>query len=206
MSLELKQKLPLLLPILIISLISVVSTHFVYHLTKNQIHENKQRATLAIINDVITADYNNDPFIDHIDITIPADINPTKTLSVFRARHDKEPVAVALMPVIAKGYNDDISLVIGIEYDGTVTGIRVLQEDETEGFGDRVHQDKSDWLLGFNKQSINEIPKKDWSIQKDGGKFDQLSGATITSRSVTTILFKTLQYYIENRELFYGNQ
>ena len=65
-----------------------------------------------------------------------------------------------------------------------------------------MHQNNSDWLLGFKDRSL-DIPKNDWAIKKDEGKLDQLSGATITSRSIINVIYKTLQYYSENRDKFY---
>lgn len=202
MSLFSNQKLKSILPLTIATIICFIALVVVNHFTKEKININKEQAALAVINDVLSVEYDNNLFQDKIDIDVPAYINNTNKISVYRARLNNQPVAVSLMPVITKGYNGSLSLVIGISYDGKLTGIKILQHNETKGFGDQAHQDNSNWLLGFNGYSL-ETPKKSWAIKKDEGEFDQLSGATITSRSIITILYKTLEYYSENRDKFY---
>ncbi len=201
-----KQKLITILPLTFISVFCVICIFVVNQITKDKITSNKQKAALAIINEVLPLEYNNDLFTDKIKLDVPLKVNNTGSISVYRARLNNQPVAVSLMPVITKGYNGNISLIVGIRYDGALTGIRVLQHNETEGFGDQAHQDKTDWLQIFNNTSISALPEKKWAIKRDGGEFDQLSGATITSRSIINIIYKTLEYYSENRDKFYENQ
>ena len=198
-----KQKLIVMMPLLLISLVCVLFIVFVHQLTKNKITENRQRAALAIINDVMPINYDNDIYNDKIKVDVPAYINNTNSITAYRARSNNQPVAVSLMPVITKGYNGKISLIIGIAYDGTLTGIRVISDNETEGFGDQIHQDKSDWIKGFNGHSIENTPEGKWAVKKDGGDFDQLSGATITPRSVINVVYKVLAYYAEHRDKFF---
>ncbi len=200
-----KQKLIKLLPLLLISIVGVTALFVVNEFTKDKIKLNKQIAALAIINEVLPLEYDNDLFTDKIKLDVSDKINNTGSISVYRARLNNQPVAVSLMPVITKGYNGNISLIIGIRYDGALTGIRVLQHNETEGFGGQVHQDKTNWLQNFNNTSIFALPEKKWAIKNDGGEFDQLSGATITSRSIINIIYKTLEYYLEYRDKFYEN-
>ncbi len=199
-----KEKLKSLLPLTITSLICLTAIVVVHHLTKVKISINKEQAALAVINEVLPVEYDNDLFHDKIELDVPTYINNNNKISVYRARLNNQPVAVSLMPVVTKGYNGSLSLVIGISYEGKLTGIKILQHNETEGFGDQAHQDNSNWLLEFDGYSL-ETPKKNWAIKKDDGEFDQLSGATITSRSIINILYKSLEYYSEHREHFYDN-
>jgi len=197
-----KQKLTSALPLTITSLVCLLIIVVVHNFTKNKISINKELAALAVISEVLPVEYDNDLFQDKIDIDVPNYINNTHKISVYRARLNNQAVAVSLMPIITKGYNGNLSLIIGISYEGKLTGIKILQHNETESFGNQVHQDNSDWLFGFNGHSL-ETTKKQWAIKKDDGEFDQLSGATITSRSIINILYKTLEYYSENRDKFY---
>ena len=205
MSLSSQQKLKSILPLTIASLVCFFALMIVNHFTKDKISSNKEHAALAVINDVLSVEYDNDLFQDKIELDVPGYINNTNKISVYRARLNNQPVAVSLMPVTTKAYNGSLSLVIGISYNGKLTGIKILQHNETKGFGDQAHQDNSNWLLGFSGYSL-ETSKENWAIKKDGGKFDQLSGATITSRSIINILYKTLEYYSEHREQFYDNK
>lgn len=200
-----KQKLSTLLPLLIITLICVVSIFVLHGITKDKIEINKQKATLEVINQVIPLEYDNDLFTDKIELTVPSSINNTNRIMAYRARLGNKPIAIGIMPVLTKGYNGNISLLIGLSYEGQLTGVKILQHNETEGFGDQAHQDKTGWLKNFNNASLANQKEK-WAITKDGGEFDQLSGATITSRSIINSIYKTLVFYTENRDVFYANQ
>ncbi|NOG59839.1 MAG: RnfABCDGE type electron transport complex subunit G [Proteobacteria bacterium] len=197
-----KQKLKSIFPFTIASLVCISILFLVNLATKDKININKEQAALAMITDVLQVKYNNNLYQDKIDIDVPDYINKSNKLTVYRARLNNQPVAVSLIPVITKAYNGGLSLVIGISYDGKLTGMKILEHNETKGFGDQAHQDNSTWLQNFNGYSL-ETPKQNWTIKKDQGAFDQLSGATITSRSIITILYKTLEYYTKNRDKFY---
>jgi H+/Na+-translocating ferredoxin:NAD+ oxidoreductase subunit G len=197
-----KEKILSILPLTITSIICFIAIVIVHNLTKDKIIINKEQAALAIINEIIPVEYDNDLFHDKITIDVPAYINNTNKITVYRARVNDEPVAISLTPIITKGYNGNISLVIGIAYNGDLMGVRIINHNETEGFGDQAHQDNSKWLLRFNGYSL-ATPEEKWAIKKDGGEFDQLSGATITSRSIINIIYKTLEYYSQNRDKFY---
>jgi len=192
-----------ILPLLIISLLCVIVLTIVHQLTNEKIIENKQRAALKIINDVMPVDHDNDIFTDKTEIEAPAFLETSAHITVYRARLNNAPVAVSLIPIVAKGYNGNIAMVIGIAYDGTLTGVRIINHKETEGLGDNIHQDKSNWILGFNDRSLENTDEKMWAVKKDGGDFDQISGATITPRSVINIVYKVLEFYSENRDSFY---
>ncbi len=198
-----KQKLLSILPLTITSLVCFIFIVIVHNITKDKISINKERAALAVINEVIPVKYDNDLFKDKIKIDVPGYINYTNNITVYRARVNNQPVAISLIPVITKGYNGNINLIIGMTYDGTLTGVRILQQSETAGFGDKAHQDKSNWILGFNNYTFEGLPEEKWAVKKDGGEFDQISGATITSRSIINIVYKVLEYYSENRDKFY---
>jgi electron transport complex protein RnfG len=73
---------------------------------------------------------------------------------------------------------------MGIDSSGTILGVRVLSHSETPGLGDRIEAKKDDWIFSFNKLSLNNTPDAMWAVKKDGGRFDQFSGATITPRAV----------------------
>ena len=80
-----------------------------------------------------------------------------------------------------KGYNGEIIMWLGISLDGKVMGLRVTKHSETPGLGDDLDLNVSDWILSFNHQSLDSIV---WKVKKDGGDFNQFSGATITPRAV----------------------
>ena len=198
-----KHKFLSILPLMITSLVCFIFIVIVHNMTKDKISINKERAALAVINEVISVKYDNDLFNDNIIVAVPDHISLINNITAYRARINNQPVAISLMPVVTKGYNGNISLVIGITFDGTLMGVKILQHQETEGFGDKAHQDKSDWLLGFNNRTFEEITKYRAVIKNGGEEIDQLSGATITSRSIIDIVYKVLKYYSENRDTLF---
>ena len=85
----------------------------------------------------------------------------------------------------------------------TVIGMKVLANKETPGLGDKIDERKSDWVLGFNGKSLDNPPAGRWKVKRDGGDFDQFTGATITPRAIVSAVQQTLAYFQQQRdELF----
>jgi electron transport complex protein RnfG len=91
-------------------------------------------------------------------------------------------------------------MIVGINFDGTVAGVRVVDHKETPGLGDKVELRKSDWILSFNGKSLNNPEISKWNVKKDRGDFDQFTGATITPKAVIQQIAKTLEYFEKDRE------
>lgn len=192
----------LLLPAILITLAAAVLLTFTHALTKDKIAANRQRAMLAVINDILPESYNNDLLDDVIEVREP-DYFGGAPVSVYRLRKDAEPLGAIFLPVIAGGYNGPIELAIGISREGTLTGVRIRRHRETEGLGDGIHQDKSAWIQQFTGKSFDHPPRERWALAADGGEFDQLSGATISPRSVVNAVKNTLDFYELNKENLY---
>ena len=104
-----------------------------------------------------------------------------------------------ILPAVAPdGYSGDIRLIIGIRADGTLAGVRVTAHNETPGLGDKVELRKHPWILSFEGRSLRNPPRDQWQVKKDGGVFDQFTGATITPRAVVRKVRDTLQFYREH--------
>lgn len=101
--------------------------------------------------------------------------------------------------VTGQGYGGSILVLIGIDSKGQVLGVRVLQHAETPGLGDKIEVARSKWVLGFNGLSLGNPPAEKWAVKKDGGRFDQFSGATITPRAVVLAVRKGLEFFEHNR-------
>lgn len=119
---------------------------------------------------------------------------------VHIARLDDQPVAVIVPSITTDGYSGDIAMIVGINFDGTVAGVRVVDHKETPGLGDKVELRKSDWILSFNGKSLNNPEISKWNVKKDRGDFDQFTGATITPKAVIHQIAKTLEYFEKDRE------
>ncbi|WP_249976610.1 electron transport complex subunit RsxG [Vreelandella olivaria] len=100
-----------------------------------------------------------------------------------------------VIPVVTRqGYNGEIRLLVGIDQQHTITGVRVTQHQETPGLGDGIERQRSDWITDFNGLSLASLPSSGWAVSKDGGQFDAFTGATITPRAVIQAVYKALEY------------
>lgn len=112
---------------------------------------------------------------------------------IHRARRDGQVIAVIVPAVAPDGYSGAIRLLVGVNRDGTVAGVRALSHKETPGLGDKIDLAKSDWILTFNGHSLGNPAADDWRVKKDGGVFDQFTGATITPRAVVAQVRRVLE-------------
>ncbi len=133
-------------------------------------------------------------------IPVPHELPGADDVIVYRVYADNRPVAALFAVTAPDGYAGPIRILVGIEYDGTVTGIRILEHRETPGLGDRIVSSRSDWVFQFDGRSIRNPIAGGWAITSDGGQFDQLTGASVTPRSVITAIRETLIYFDANRE------
>lgn len=111
-----------------------------------------------------------------------------------------ERVAAWIFEVSADGYSGPIRLLIGLRPDGRITAVRVLAHRETPGLGDAIEASRSDWITGFAGLSIGEPPPEQWALTRNGGRFEQFTGATITPRAVVRAVKSTLLYFAGHRD------
>lgn len=123
----------------------------------------------------------------------------------YRVRKDGDTVGVILPATAHDGYSGDIRLLVGVRADLSVAGVRVVAHRETPGLGDAIDLNKSDWILSFNDQSLTKPAATQWKVRKDGGVFDQFTGATITPRAVITATRKALEYAELNKKALFSS-
>jgi len=111
------------------------------------------------------------------------------------ARRGIEPLGVILRAVAPDGYSGRIVLLLGVTQGGEVLGVRALEHRETPGLGDAIDIERSDWIRQFTGRSLDEPARADWTIRRDGGAFDGITGATITSRAVIRAVERALLYF-----------
>ncbi|MBF0217909.1 MAG: electron transport complex subunit RsxG [Gammaproteobacteria bacterium] len=175
-----------------------------YEATASKIAENERQRLLSTLNALVPAsDYNNAIESDLIHLDAPQ-LSGQSPLPIYRARFDGKPVAVVIASTAPDGYAGPIKLLIGIRYDGELSGVRVISHKETPGLGDAIEIERSDWLLGFNGKSLENTPSSGWKVKKDGGIFDQFTGATITPRIIVKAIYGTLNYYKQHREAIFA--
>ena len=176
-----------------------------YEMTKDRIAEAERMALLRSLHSVVRPeDHNNEIFSDQIQVTSQQYLGSDEPLPVFRARQDDRPFAAIITAIAPDGYNGDIKLLIGVRYDGVITGVRVINHRETPGLGDAIEIRRSDWILTFDGRSIKNPDSKAWKVKRDGGYFDQFTGATITPRAVVKAVAKALKYFELNKEALFN--
>ncbi len=169
-------------------------------LTAERIAEQQRAATLRALAVLLPADFDNDPQADRIDVVAPAWLGSDHALIVRRARRDGVLQALLLEAVAPDGYNGDIRLLVGVDAEGQVIGVRVVEHRETPGLGDPIEIERSPWITGFDGRSLSDPAADAWRVRRDGGAFDQLAGATITPRAVVGAVRHTLEFVATHGE------
>ncbi len=142
--------------------------------------------------------HDNDLLADRILVSDSELLGSIAPMPVYRARLGGEPVAAILETVAPEGYSGSIRLLVAVTPDGRLLGVRVLEHQETPGLGDAIEERKSGWILSFTGRSLGDPPAERWQVRKDGGDFDQFTGATVTPRAVVTAVRNALAY-VEKR-------
>jgi len=169
---------------------------FTYHSTAERIAHNEKAALLRSINDVVPAErYDNDIFNDVIAVTNEEMLGSPDPVPIYRARKNAAPVAAVFAAVAPDGYNGNIKLLVGVNADGTLSGVRVVTHHETPGLGDAIEIERSNWVHEFDGRSLADPDEKHWKVKRDGGVFDQFTGATITPRAVVKAVHNVLLYF-----------
>lgn len=125
-------------------------------------------------------------------------------LTIYRGYSGKIPVAAVIRTATNSGYNGSITLLIAISFQGAIQGVRVITHKETPGLGDKIESERSDWILSFNDRSLNNTSTAEWKVKKDGGHFDQFTGATITPRAIVAEVHKTLTMFQRKRDQIFS--
>ena len=193
---------------LLLGLIALLGTGLlagVNQLTHERIVEQDRLRVLQQLNEIVpAASYDNDLLADRTDVEDASFFHHPDPVPVYRARMAGQAVAVLMIVTAPNGYNGDIRLIVGIDADGTVLGVRVVAHRETPGLGDPIETGKSDWILGFAGKSLHNPENSGWAVKRDGGEFDQFTGATITPRAVVEAVHKALLYFAAHRQSLFS--
>ncbi len=166
-------------------------------LTRADIAQRQLEDLQATLQQVVPAAYyDNDLVRDAVTVN-----EGGKPVTVYRARRNGQVQAVCYQ-VSAPGYGSSaMVMVIGVDRNGTLLGVRVISHAETPGLGDKIELSRSDWILRFNGRSLNDPPPSGWAVKKDGGIFDQFTGATITPRALVKAVKGGLEFFAAHRAL-----
>jgi electron transport complex protein RnfG len=144
----------------------------------------------------VLSDYDNDPVKERIKLAVGEDEEgkPIEVV-VFPAKKGGKTQAVAYS-ASAKGYHDLIEVMVGVDPEGTLTGISIMTHTETPGLGARIVEP------GFTAQFAG-LDLETAKLSAEGGKVDALSGATFSTMGVITAVDTALEEFPQiKKEIF----
>jgi len=188
------------LVMIIFGIIFSTILEFVHNKTNPIILKSEAEAKERLLLQVISKDlYNNDLINSFIDIKPNQRLKNMEIIKGYVARNNNEVTAVILETRAPDGYSGEIKILVGIDKNGNILGTRVIKHQETPGLGDYIDIAKSNWINIFTFSSLENTSQSEWAVKKDQGKFDYISGATITARAVTKAINEALNYFKENK-------
>lgn len=186
------------------AMVSVLVVAATYHGTRERITRAQQQALAMQLDTLVPpARYDNQPTADTLQLRDAA-FGSDSEVSVYRARKAGQPVALLTTIVAADGYAGPIQLLVAVNADGRLAGVRVLSHKETPGLGDAIDIERSNWISHFDGRSLDDPAEAQWKVKKDGGVFDQFTGATITPRAVVKAVHRFLEYERDHRAALYA--
>ena len=195
---------------LILAVIAAVCTSLValtFDVTKGRIAANEQAWLEQSLEPALAGVvYDNNLSDSKLTIPLPHELPGNEPVDVYRALFESKPVAALFVVTALDGFSGPIRLLIGIDDQGIVTATRVLGHRETPGLGDFIDSAKSDWIDQFERKSLSAPDRTLWALSRDGGEFDQVTGASITSRAVVKAIQTTLLYFEANRDSIFADQ
>ena len=163
-----------------------------------------------LIGDVLPGGiYDNDLMADAITLPAQKALGLDEETRLWRARKAGAPVALVLEAAAPDGYSGRIGLIVAVGADGRLIAVRVTTHKETPGLGDYINPKKDrnkarPWITQFSNLGFDTVPREKWRVKKDGGRFDQMSGATISARAVTNASGRALAWTLENRDKLFA--
>jgi electron transport complex protein RnfG len=181
----------------VVCLTAALALGGVYDLTKERIAEQIRLKKLRLLRAVLPP-IDNDVDMDFKEVVIGKDKRGKDIAVSFHfGRKNGELVGTAFSLVTPEGFSGDIEIMVGVSPTGEVLGVEIVRQIETPGLGDKIL--RQDWRDSFKGKNLT---KAKWAVKKDGGEFDQFTGATITPRAVVKRVKEGLEIY--QKELNHG--
>lgn len=181
-----------------------------YTLTRPAIEASEQEAQMRLIDEVLPpGGYDNDLLADVVRFGPAPQIGMDEGGRAWRARKGDAPVALILEGAATDGYAGRIALVVAVNTEGTLSGVRVTQHKETPGLGDYIDPKKdrrkdAPWIGQFAGATWKDVDTTQWRVRKDGGSFDYRSGATISARAVVGATGRITAFAIEHMDALFA--
>jgi len=186
-----REQLKIALSLFVVGLFATLLLGLVDQATEEPIAEAERAALHKSLVQVLP-EYKNDPLNDMFEFPISKE----QTMKVYPSRDKQGKVtAYAWEQVAPDGYSGSIRILMGVRTSGEISAIRVTNHKETPGLGDGITKDQK-WIDIFVDKTLKNTK---WFVKKDGGSFDQFTGATITPRAVVKAVQQGLTMYQTNQ-------
>ncbi|QHB18400.1 electron transport complex subunit RsxG [Mannheimia pernigra] len=166
----------------LIALLSTAVSTAVYLLTKGRIDDVTAMQQRKLLEEVVPKSFFDNDVLGSCKLVQLE--NAPYLNRIYIAKKSEKTTAYLIQSTAPDGYSGNIILLMGIEPNGNVLGVRTLEHKETPGLGDKIETRVSDWILSFTNKLFSLENEAEWNVKKDGGQFDQFTGATITPRAV----------------------
>ena len=177
----------------------------VYWQTLPTINAAASEEKMKLIDEVLPRQhYDNALLKDTLSLPPTAAFGQDEASIVYRARQMGEDRALVFECIAPDGYAGKIRLLVALDADGRLLGVRVVQHKETPGLGDYIDPKKDKnkahpWILQLDGLQAARVSEGEWKVKKDGGRFDSLAGATVSPRAVLKAVRRAETYVAENR-------
>lgn len=186
----------------IVALICVAILGIVNQLTQPRIQEQLILSRMAILQEVLPEQADVRQLLnDCVLITDSTALGRSTAQAIYRWREQEQLKAFIVNTTAPDGYSGNIDLLVALTPSGEILGSRVLQHQETPGLGDKIESRRNNWIYAFSGQMATSEDAKRWAVKKDGGDFDQFTGATITPRAVINAIYRTALFVQQHTEL-----
>ena len=187
----------------VFALVGTTMLAFTHDRTEPVIARGQLAEKRALLSQVLPATlYDNDLLASQQSVPPDELLGTRQPSTLWLARRGGAFSGVVMEAVATDGYSGDIALLVGIDANGNVTGVRVTAHRETPGLGDYIDRAKSAWIDQFVGKSLLAPEPKHWKVAKDGGRFDARAGATITPRAVVKAVRNALEYFARHRAAY----
>ncbi|MBK8969979.1 MAG: electron transport complex subunit RsxG [Hahellaceae bacterium] len=172
--------------------------------TADRIRQAEEAARSRALLEVVPAELMDTPLLaGAFEINEASLLGFLEPVTAFHVQKAGEWTAVILPWQAPEGYTGPIRGIVAIDRSGKVLGVRITSHKETPGLGDKIERRKSDWVTQFDNLSFASLEEDLWKVKKDGGHFDQMTGATITPRAVVNAVRKALSFHAHHFALLY---
>ncbi len=168
--------------------------------TADKITQQEQQELMRVLHQLIPDEIHDNDLTAQCTLLLDKDaLGTDNPMPAYIATMAGKPVAIAIEAIAPDGYNGNIKLIVGVNTQGEVLGVRTLTHQETPGLGDKIELRKSNWVNQFVGKVLDSQDDKQWLVKKDGGDFDQFTGATITPRAYVKAVKNVVWYFNNNQ-------